>query len=136
MALGEEESEQRRRFEESLRHTDISIEELWLRYFSLGGQAGQFEVEAYIHGAMALPALQRDLLAHALNERLDEVYSQEPRAPYSQVLPGPGGKTDPPAPGPAGGGEVPDDADEDAREDFDKDMDGDGPEPGGSARDS
>ena len=136
MALGEEESEQRRRFEESLRHTDISIEELWLRYFGLGGQAGQFDVEAYIHGAMALPALQRDLLAHALNERLDEVYSQEPRAPYSQVLPGSGGETDPPAPQPAGGGEVPDDADEDAREDFDKDMDGDGPEPGGSARDS
>lgn len=97
MALGEEESEQRRRFEESLRHTDVSIEELWLRYFSLGGQAGQFEVEAYIHGAMALPALQRDLLAHALNERLDEMYSQAPRAPYSQV-PDPGEPGDPDAP--------------------------------------
>jgi hypothetical protein len=83
MALGDEESEQRRRFAESLRHADVSIEELWLRYFTLGGQAGQFEVEAYIHGAMALPSLQRDVLAHALNERLDEMYSQAPRAPYS-----------------------------------------------------
>lgn len=84
MALGDEESEQRRRFAESLRHADVSIEELWLRYFTLGGHAGQFEVEAYIHGAMALPPLQRDVLAHALNERLDELYSRSPRAPYSQ----------------------------------------------------
>lgn len=86
MALGGEESEQRRRFAESLRHADVSIEELWLRYFTLGGQAGQFEVEAYIHGAIALPALQRDILAHALNERLDELYSGTARAPYSQPL--------------------------------------------------
>jgi hypothetical protein len=86
MALGDEESEQRRRFAESLRHADVSIEELWLRYFTLGGQAGQFEVEAYIHGAMALPPLQRDVLAHALNERLDELYSAASRAPYSQPL--------------------------------------------------
>lgn len=83
MALGDEESEQRLRFAESLRHADVSMEELWLRYFTLGGHAGQFEVEAYVHGAMALPALQRDILAHALNERLDELYSGAPRAPYS-----------------------------------------------------
>lgn len=83
MALGDDESEQRRRFAESLRHADVSIEELWLRYFTLGGQAGQFEVEAYIHGAMTLPSLQRDILTHALNERLDELYSDAPRAPYS-----------------------------------------------------
>ena len=86
MALGGEESEQRRQLEESLRHADVSMEELWLRYFTLGGQAGQFEVEAYIHGAMALPALQRDILAHALNERLDEMYSDAPRAPYSRPV--------------------------------------------------
>ncbi|MCB5290735.1 hypothetical protein [Arthrobacter sp. SO3] len=89
MALGGEESEQRRRFAASLRHAGVSIEELWLRYFTLGGQAGQFEVEAYIHGAIALPALQRDVLAHALNERLDEMYSGAARAPYSQPLDGP-----------------------------------------------
>lgn len=87
MALGDEESEQRRRFAESLRHADVSLEELWLRYFTLGGHAGQFEVEAYIHGAIALPALQRDILAHALNERLDELYSDAPRAPYSVDAP-------------------------------------------------
>ena len=87
MALGGEESEQRRRFAASLRHADVSMEELWLRYFTLGGHAGQFEVEAYIHGAIALPPLQRDILAHALNERLDELYSEAPRAPYSVDAP-------------------------------------------------
>lgn len=85
MALGEEENEQRRGFKKSLRHADVSMEELWLRYFTLGGLAGQFEVEAYIHGAMALPSLQRDVLAHALNERLDEMLSAAPRAPYSKA---------------------------------------------------
>ena len=83
MALGEEESAQRQGFEKSLPDADVTVEELWLRYFAMGGQAGQFEVEAYIHGAMALPALQRDVLAHALNERLDEISSTGPRAPYS-----------------------------------------------------
>lgn len=104
MSLGEEESEQRRGFADSLRHADVSMEELWLRYFTLGGLAGQFEVEAYIYGAMALPALQRDVLAHALNERLDEMLSEATRAPYS---PHPavradaeGGADDPPNDGP------------------------------------
>jgi hypothetical protein len=84
LALGKDEDEQRLRFEELLRNTDMRIEDLWLRYFSIGGIAGQFEIEAYIHGAIALPALQRDILAHALNERLDEIKATDGRAPYSR----------------------------------------------------
>ncbi|ABK01731.1 hypothetical protein Arth_0330 [Arthrobacter sp. FB24] len=84
MALGKDEDEQRLRFEEMLRNADLTVEELWLRYFSIGGIAGQFEIEAYTHGAIALPALQRDILAHALNERLDEINAPEGRAPYSR----------------------------------------------------
>ncbi len=84
LALGKDEDEQRLRFEETLRDADLRIEELWLRYFSIGGVAGQFEIEAYIHGAIALPPLQRDILSHALNERLDELDSQGGRAPYSR----------------------------------------------------
>lgn len=84
MALGKDEDEQRLRFEEMLRNADLPMEELWLRYFSIGGIAGQFEVEAYIHGAIALPPLQRDILSHALNERLDELESEGGRAPFSR----------------------------------------------------
>jgi hypothetical protein len=61
--------------------SELTPDELWLLYFSLGGAAGLFEVDAYLNGAMALPPMQHDILAHAINERLDEM--APPRAPYS-----------------------------------------------------
>lgn len=36
-----------------------------------------------LHGVIALPPLQRDILTHALNARLDELDSEERRASYS-----------------------------------------------------
>jgi hypothetical protein len=60
---------------------ELSVDALWLRYFALGGDAGRFEIDAYLNGAIALPPMQHDLLAHAINERLDEI--TPPRAPYS-----------------------------------------------------
>jgi hypothetical protein len=63
----------------------LTVDELWLRYFALGGDTGRVEVEAYLHGLMPLPALQRDMLAHAVNERLDEL-SWPRRVPYSRVV--------------------------------------------------
>jgi hypothetical protein len=70
------------RFRDAFEAADLTINELWLRYFSLGGDAGWFEVDAYLNGAIAMPPLQHDLLAHAINERLDEI--APPRAPYSE----------------------------------------------------
>jgi hypothetical protein len=58
------------------------VGELWLRYFALGGEASEMEVDAYLNGALALPAIQHDMLAHAINERLDEIAPR--RAPYSE----------------------------------------------------
>jgi hypothetical protein len=74
--------EQRRALMASLRRTDLTPEQLWIRYFSLGGQVGLTEVEAYLHGMMPLPATQCDLLAHAVNERLDEL-TRPHRVPYN-----------------------------------------------------
>ncbi|MEY9777095.1 hypothetical protein [Arthrobacter sp. MW3 TE3886] len=88
MALSNEESEQRRGITAALSHTGLNVDELWLKYFTLGGQAGELEVEAYLHGAMSLPDLQRDILAHAVNERLDALNSTAPRAPYSRPATG------------------------------------------------
>lgn len=65
--------------------TQLSVEELWSRYFALGGDAGPLEVDAYLHGLATLPALQRDLLAHAVNERLDELVGAH-RADYSRPV--------------------------------------------------
>lgn len=48
------------------------------------GDVGEYEVEAYLQGLLSLPSLQRDLLALAANELIDEL----PRlhAPYSKDL--------------------------------------------------
>lgn len=56
---------------------ELTTGQLWRRYFALGGEAGPADVEAHLHGGPALPAVQADLLAHAVNERLDEL--TEPR---------------------------------------------------------
>ncbi|WP_366484645.1 hypothetical protein [uncultured Arthrobacter sp.] len=66
----------------AIRHAQISLGELWLHYFAIGGDAGEYEVEAYLHGSFTLPPLQRDLLAHAANELIDD-RPPPPRAPYS-----------------------------------------------------
>jgi len=74
------------RLREAFQAADLSVDDLWLRYFSLGGDADRFELDAYLNGAITLPVLQHDILAHAINERLDEI--APPRAPYSRDIPG------------------------------------------------
>ena len=76
------------------RLAELSNEQLWLRFFGVGGDIGLFEVEAYLAGLIPLPALQRDMLAHAVNERLDELLLTS-RVPYSETAHAP-----PPTPGP------------------------------------
>ena len=66
-------------------HAGLTLEDLWMRYFALGGDADLMDVDAHLAGLMALPVLQRDILAHAVNERLDELIAQH-RVPYSRVL--------------------------------------------------
>ncbi|MDT5077531.1 MAG: hypothetical protein QOJ80_2168 [Mycobacterium sp.] len=70
-----------KRFHDAFDASHLTVGELWLRYFALGGEASVLEVDAYLNGAMALPTFQHDMLAHAINERLDEIAST--RAPYS-----------------------------------------------------
>lgn len=52
---------------------------------SLGGSLGLLEVEAYLHGLSDLPGFDRDVLAHAVNERLDEL-TWHRRAPYTRTV--------------------------------------------------
>jgi hypothetical protein len=66
-------------------HTDLSLEGLWLRYFSLGGDADLMDVDAHLAGVVPLSSVDGDLVAHAINERLDELLAQR-RAPYSRLL--------------------------------------------------
>jgi hypothetical protein len=69
----------------AFRDAKLTLEQLWLRYFALGGDAALIEVEGYLQGLLPLPALQHDMLAHALNERLDVLASSR-RAPYAHPV--------------------------------------------------
>ena len=76
---------QQRSFAHAVRHAQLPIDKLWLDYFALGGEAGPLEVEAYLHGLTDLSAAQRDMLAHTVNEWLDEL-SGGHRATYSRTV--------------------------------------------------
>ena len=66
-------------------HADLSLEELWTRYFALGGAADLTDVDAALHGLDILPDTQHDVLAHAVNERLVELYTKH-RVPYTRAI--------------------------------------------------
>ncbi|QKV73185.1 PP2C family protein-serine/threonine phosphatase [Amycolatopsis sp. Hca4] len=76
------EEEQRRLIAATFARSDLTLEELWMRYFALGGSMSLLDLDAYLNGLVPLPRVDRDMLAHAVNERLDEV-SGPARAPYS-----------------------------------------------------
>lgn len=60
----------------------LPIHAVWMRYFSFTGSAGEYEIDAYLNGSMNLPAHERDLVSHAVNELINEL--PPPRmAPYS-----------------------------------------------------
>ncbi|MEQ7738584.1 hypothetical protein, partial [Escherichia coli] len=60
----------------------LPIHAVWMRYFSFTGSAGEYEIDAYLNGSMKLPAHERDLVSHAVNELIKEL--PPPRmAPYS-----------------------------------------------------
>lgn len=59
--------------EAARRRAGLSVHELWLGCFELGGDVGPLELEAYLHGLMPLAAAQRDVLSQAVNERLAEL---------------------------------------------------------------
>jgi hypothetical protein len=66
------EPEQRSQLNRTLIEADITVAELWLRYFGMSGTEGEYEVQAYVEGLISLPSLQRDLLAMAAREIISE----------------------------------------------------------------
>ena len=60
----------------------LSHGELWLRYFELGGMSTALEVEAFLYQALLPSPHDRDLIAHALNERFVELGGNHP-VPYA-----------------------------------------------------
>jgi hypothetical protein len=72
MGFDAHEPEERTHLNHALLTADITVSELWLRYFSMSGMAGEYEVQAYVEGLISLPALQRNLLAMAAAEIASE----------------------------------------------------------------
>jgi hypothetical protein len=76
------EDEQQRLLAACYERSRLTPEQLWMRYFGLGGGQSLLELDAYLNGLTTLPRVDRDMLAHAVNERLDELAGPS-RAPYS-----------------------------------------------------
>jgi len=69
-------------FDDYRRKALLSHGELWLRYFELGGMSTEFEVEAFLYGALEPSFHDHDVIAHALNERFVELGGNHP-VPYA-----------------------------------------------------
>ena len=63
-----------RLFEGARVRGELTVAELWLRHLALGGNGDAFDIDGYLQGLLPLDTLGQDVLAVALNERLDEVY--------------------------------------------------------------
>lgn len=59
----------------------ISHSQLWLNYFALGGMSDEFELQAFLAGALRPSPHDHDLIAHALNELFSELGRNHP-IPY------------------------------------------------------
>jgi hypothetical protein len=68
--------------ERARREVGLSVDDLWLRYFALGGMSTALELEAILYRALVAEAHDRDVLAVALNERFAEIGGDHP-IPYS-----------------------------------------------------
>jgi hypothetical protein len=86
MAVPGDEDEQRQDFRLAFEAGPLKLEQIWITYFGIGGKTGLTEVQAYVYGAMSLPAIERDLLAHALNESLNSLGVNGKRATYSEAI--------------------------------------------------
>ena len=78
--------EHRHQLFETARHrAGCTITDLWVDYLALGGRLDLFTLEAYLHGLALLPEAQQDILANAINERLEDLY-QAAKVPYLCIV--------------------------------------------------
>lgn len=73
--------------EQARRDLGLSVADLWLRYFALGGMSAALEIEAILFGALLSDDHNRDIIAVALNERFFELGQDHPVL-YTGDVPG------------------------------------------------
>lgn len=64
------------------RDIGMPVDELWFKYFALGGMSTPLEIDAVLNGALVATTDDRDRLAVALNERYAELGGDHP-VPYA-----------------------------------------------------
>lgn len=72
--------------EQARREVGLSIADLWMRYFALGGMSTALELEAILYNALVADVHDRDVLTVAINERFAEIGGDHP-IPYSDDEP-------------------------------------------------
>ncbi|MHA7179272.1 hypothetical protein ACX80J_04045 [Arthrobacter sp. MDB2-24] len=68
--------------------SSLTLRDVHLHYLNSGGCFDELEVDAYLHGLTPLPREERDCIAQAVNELIDDVLATDscrslPRASYS-----------------------------------------------------
>ncbi|HEY2286267.1 MAG TPA: hypothetical protein VGH88_11045 [Streptosporangiaceae bacterium] len=63
---------------DGLQRSGLTPAELWLRYYAVGGDAGEVEVEAYTLGLLHPDVHQHNLIAQALNEYFLDSHEDHP----------------------------------------------------------
>ncbi|THJ68467.1 GAF domain-containing protein [Arthrobacter echini] len=63
---------QARRITDALSASGVSLDEVWLGYYSIGGRASRVELEAFIRGSLELSMTECDVLGEAVNQLLAE----------------------------------------------------------------
>ncbi|WP_284979405.1 hypothetical protein [Arthrobacter sp. fls2-241-R2A-200] len=84
MGFDHHEPEQRQRLVTAMERASVSPGALWPYYLGIGGSVGELEAEAYLQGMLSIPTLERDLLAMAANELINDLAG--PHAPYSEEV--------------------------------------------------
>ncbi|WP_104167850.1 hypothetical protein [Arthrobacter sp. SX1312] len=70
--------------------SSLTVHEVYLHYLNSGGFFDEFEMDAYLHGLAPLPREERDCIARAVNELIDDLLARgaphrRPRASYSRI---------------------------------------------------
>lgn len=72
-------------FEAARTRAGWTVQQLWIGYLAVGGSRDAFDIEAYLYGLGPLSEDQQDILANAVNERLDDLY-RGVQVPYLATL--------------------------------------------------
>ena len=75
------------RMEAARIRSELTVQNLWLRYVALGGSGDAFDLDGYLQGLVPLETFQQDVLAQTLNEALEDGYRAY-SVPLSTPAPG------------------------------------------------